>query len=392
MESAIRSLLILLPALLAYLVLVVVLGGVAWFLYGRKGAEPDQDEPAEDTQPAETAEAAPAEKAERQPWDGVEQTDAELEDQLQQQGLEMLLNGKHQELEEWLREIDPQTLRHGAWKLAVFYQALGHYHERPQFDPENSYDQLINAAQAWTRAIPQSRYAPVGLANSHLGHAWFMAYDGEGWAREKFGENLVKHFSDEINQANAAFADATDDLWDNPHFYATMLVMALVTDLPAEYVQEYFTRGQECRRDYIPLYIFTAQWHLPRRHGQQQNEWVKWLEQATADFPPDEAEIMYARVALKLIGLMFYYEGHNPFTEDDLDWDRVRHGGHKTLQRYPESTQIPSTFLMAAHQANDPETASGLIWKMKGRADIDYWPSDEHLETVTDWAKKNSRF
>jgi hypothetical protein len=99
---------------------------------------------------------------------------------------------------------------------------------------------------------------------------------------------------------------------------------------------------------------------------------------------------MYARVALKLIGLMFYYEDHNPFTEDGLSWERVRRGGYKALERYPESTQLPSTFLMAAHQANDPEIAASLITQMQGRADVDYWPSAEHLQTVTTWATGKS--
>jgi hypothetical protein len=322
-------------------------------------------------------------------WTPVDEPDAEIIANLQNEALNLLFEEKFAELEHFIRDNAKERLRNGSYKLRVFYQAFENFADRPHSDNGKNFPALFDSTRRWKQSDPESLYSHISLCCTGIGHAWHEANLSTGSAVGD-DEEQAKRFRTRLNEAFEVLEMAPESSKKNPHFYAAALELGIGLRFDYEEMETIFLHGQRLRPEYEMLYVQICTWLLPRWHGQKDTDWPSWLSNSVSRMPEDDGDALFARVALEMIERVFYPEDANPFQTAGLKWDRVRRGGEILLRRFPESTSLPSQMLKAAHLAESPGTTRNLINRMEHRADPTCWPDMARLQEIETWAQSQS--
>jgi hypothetical protein len=377
------------PFILGYLV-VIIAAMVVTPLILRRGSKPYKEKREEFS--TDKAAEKPAKGSRKRrggksgAWAPVDQPDAEVAANLQNEALNLLFEAKFAELEQFVRQIAQERLDDGTYKLQAFYQAFENFSQRPHSDNGKNFPALFDSTRRWKQSNPESLYSHISLCCTGIGHAWHEANLSTGSAVGD-DEEQAKRFRTHLNEAFEVLEMAPESSKKNPHFYAAALELGIGLRFDYEEMETIFLHGQRLQPEYEVLYIQTCTWLLPRWHGQEETDWASWLGNSVSRMPEDDADALYARIGLQMIERVFYPEDTSPFQTAGLKWDRVRRGGEILLRRFPESTSLPSQMLKAAHLAEAPGTARNLINRMENRADPYCWPDMARLGEITAWAQ-----
>lgn len=277
-----------------------------------------------------------------------------------------------EKLAETLRD-NRERLDGGTWILARFYDKLS---DLPA-DPEAAAER-VKFFERWAAEHPESRTAPVALAEALTAYAWRAR--GSGWASSVTEEGW-RLMAERLERAWEVLDGAQGTRC--PGWYAAAQDVALGQSWDRA---RYFELVDEALRNeptYGTYYTKACYWMLPRWHGEP-GEFAGWLAEKADEAPEAERDWKYA--FLVWMAERMPVSGEIIFNEENLDWERTKRGFRQWMDALPENRMVQFQFLRLALLANDRETARAQFDVLGGAYFPPMWKDEAQFEAARAFA------
>jgi hypothetical protein len=156
-----------------------------------------------------------------------------------------------------------------------------------------------------------------------------------------------------------------------PGWWVAVLRTELGLPVERSEYDETFNAAVKAWPDYPQFYFVRANFLLPRWYGTD-GELARDLEHSANEIGGEAGDLMYARVAWNLHGLVY---SPNLVDEYHLSWQRINRGLETIEQRYPDSLAVKNEAAHLAVLARDPQAAKKYFDQTKGQIDPSAWSS-----------------
>ncbi|MDX2079680.1 MAG: CPBP family glutamic-type intramembrane protease [Terrimicrobiaceae bacterium] len=266
-----------------------------------------------------------------------------------------------------------ERLDGGTWILARFYRQISRLPDDPEAAAER-----IRFFERWVAEKPESRTAPVALAEALTSYAWDAR--GSGWA-SSVSEDGWRLFRERLAQAWDALEVAGEPRC--PGWYAAAQTVALGQNWDRD---RYFAMVDEAIKNeptYGTYYTNTCYWLLPRWHGEP-GEFPAWIAEKADAVPEAERDRHYA--FLVWMAERMPVSGEIVFDEGFLDWERTKRGFREWIAAVPDNRMVRFQFLRLALMADDPEVAREQFDVLGGLYFPPMWKSEAEFEAARKFA------
>jgi len=294
-------------------------------------------------------------------------------------GLEVrhtLLQGRFDDLEALADSLDAGDVRFvdGVPELYAYFR--WGFQDMPQHFTAAQWEQLLSRLREWQDVKPDSRWAPVALANGLIGRGW--AARGGGYA------STVKRsgwhgFEGDLQDAGSILRQSATRSKPTAQWYDAMLdVLHGQADDEFDAVYRQATARYP---DYARFYL-TMSWHLQPRWYGQPGDWEKFAAHCAPALPDSIQAEIYARIVTYQSG---YTE--NVFKESQgLSWARVQLGLDVWQRRFPAQIETASLRARFAADAKDQPVARAAFQALGDTVDVDFWRTRQEFLAARDWA------
>nr|NYU00252.1 DUF4034 domain-containing protein [Stenotrophomonas sp. SbOxS2] len=244
----------------------------------------------------------------------------------------------------------------GVWKLSTYYAGISRAFSITNRDPAY-WAGREKIVRTWIERHPKSPAAHLAMARMLSSHAWSIR--GSGYA------NTVKDqdwgpFNTYQQQAIDYLQQHKAVVSTDPYWYELMEHLAIERSWPLEQFIALHDEGIKRFPGYYPLYFAAVRYFAPKWGGDAQGLEI-YARRVMALAPPRDQYMLYARIYW--VASQDEY-GKRLFVDSAVDWPSMKRGFEDILARYPDEWN-QQAFAYFACQANDRETARGLVTKIQ---------------------------
>lgn len=219
----------------------------------------------------------------------------------------------------------------------------------------------------WIRDFPTSPTARLAKATFTKEYAWYVR--GLGVAGT-VSEPRWSKFNERIQQARFLLESMGSEAENDPHWYATMLSIALVQGWPKDEFEKIFLAGTKKFPYYMPLYFSKGSFVSPRWGGSQA-DFNLFVEDSVRSTRNTIGEAMYAR-------LHWSSWSGDMFRTGKTDWRRMKDGFSRITKDYPHPWNI-NNFAKFACMAGDASTLAEQLAKIRTTPMPEAWGDGDFL-------------
>lgn len=252
----------------------------------------------------------------------------------------LLKESKFTELEKYAEQEIPgkNIFPSGTWYLDAFSN---------QLDNTLYLDQL----RQWVKEHPQSSTAKIALATALQSYAWDAR--GSGWAStvtDKGWKLMRERLADAAHQLDQCKEKT-------PLWYTASQRVALGQSWPKD---KYDALVNESISKYPnhDAAIFQALWWLQPRWFGEEGDAEKFLDSQVSKRPNPDGEILYARSAWWLDGIM-----GDAINDTKLSWPKTKAGFTALMKKYPDAASVRGEYSILALEAKDEAAAATAFSK-----------------------------
>lgn len=290
----------------------------------------------------------------------------------QSQIRELLYRGEFDRLEEIAAQLRRERPRFssGLPLLNDYYKALGDGGDGGEGDGLDRHRELL---ERWLAARPDSATARIALVKVYQGYAWKAR--GTGFADSVTPEGW-KGFIQNLARSREYILEAERTGVEDPALYALAVIMCQGLDKSKGTALSYVEKGAAIDPGFDPLYIYMANYLLPRWHGSPE-ELHDFALRAVELGGPEWGDIMYVRVAvIPMLKDQQTFRTRYPFS-----WPRLKQGLETMDRRFPGSARTLNYIGWFACQYGDVAAAEAVLPRLK-------WGVDSEMEDI--WGSRNS--
>lgn len=274
-------------------------------------------------------------------------------------------------------------LEDGQPMLAAFYAGVSKCEHSPCGDERLSAEDWVAHGRLlddWIRAFPKSTTARLAKAVYTKEYAWYAR--GGGYA------NTVpmaqwKIFNDRIQQAHSMLRALGSEAENDPHWYATVLSIALVQSWPKSEFEKIFLAGTRKFPYYLPIY-FTKGEFVSAKWGGSQADFDQFVEETVQSTRNALGETMYTR-------LHWSSWSRDMFRTGRTDWHRMKNGFMRMTRDYPHPWNV-NNFAKFACMARDVSTLAEQLAKIGDPVILDVWGNAKFFAACKEFSATATRF
>lgn len=298
---------------------------------------------------------------------------ADERENFQKELRESLYREDFERLEQIAGELrrDRPRFSSGLPKLNDFYKAVGG-EARGSVKPDTERHKVL--LRKWMAARPYSITPRIAMILWYEKYAWRLR--GSGWAKDVTKQGW-EGFKRNLEAANDLIVETERLKIDDPTIYALALTVCRGLEIPKDETMRHLEKGVKIDPGFDPLYIYMANYLMPRWHGSPK-ELHDFALSAVELAGPELGDIMYLRVAV--IPLLLDAETFR--TEYPFSWPRLRHGLDELNRRFPDSSRTINLYGWLACRYQDVDAAREVMPRLS-------WGADSEMEEI--W-KQKSRF
>lgn len=261
----------------------------------------------------------------------------------------------------------------GMWQLHNFYTGASGIQGHAT---EEDWHALIDHAQHWVTANPNSITARVVLAKSYINFAWDARGSGTS---DTVTDNGWKLFEQRVEQARKVLDDAASLSAKCPEWYLAMQQVARSAGWGLPRSTELFKRAVAFAPDYFYYYRMQAVYLLPKWEGQE-GDASKFVEESANHAGGVKGDALYFQIASDIVCACDEPE----FTR--MSWPRLQAGYAELEKEYgPSMTNLNLLALMAAKN-NDSVTADAAFKRLGDNCDESKWMTQDYFNQMKGWA------
>lgn len=285
---------------------------------------------------------------------------------------ELLYREEFARLEQMAEELRRERPRFssGMPKLNDFYKALGG-EENGSFKPDM--DRHKRLLGNWRAFRPYSITPRIAMILLYERSAWKAR--GSGWAKD-VPKKGWEGFKRDLESAHDLLIETERLRIDDPVLYALAIVVSQGLELSREETLGYLEKGVKIDPAFDPLYIYMANYLLPRWHGSPK-EFHDFALHAAELAGPGLGDIMYVRVAT----VAQQVDGDNFRSQYAFSWPRLKRGLDELDRRFPNSSRTINVYGWFACRYRDAEAAREIMPRLS-------WGSDRDTDEI--WKQKNT--
>ena len=304
------------------------------------------------------------------------QTEQEYESPIRQD----FSQGKFDQLEKAATEARVRKGRiiGGAWKLYVFYEAIGKTFIRDQAD-ESDWKIYLDTLKQWIAAKPESAAARLSLAHAYMAYAWDAR--GHGYA-DSVTDKAWELFGDRIAMASASLAEAARLKEKDPYWYELMQMLALDQGWDKSQARELLEQAAASEPGYYHYYREYANFLQPRWYGEE-GEVEAFAEEISNRVGGQEGDFLYFEIA----SLLACQCDPDKNALQSMSWPKIKLGYAALEQLYAVSDLKRNRFASMAVKAGDKPAAREAFANIGDNWDKSVWVSNAKLEYARTWAK-----
>lgn len=232
----------------------------------------------------------------------------------------------------------------------------------------------------WIQAFPTSPTARLAKATFTKEYAWYVR--GLGVA-STVSESRWPKFNERIQQARSLLEAIGSEAENDPHWYATMLSIALVQGWPKDEFEKIYREGIKKFPYYTPLYFSKGSFVSPRWGGSQE-DFNLFVEDSVRSTRNTMGETMYTR-------LHWSSWSGDMFRTGKTDWRRMKNGFSQITKDYPHPWNI-NNFAKFACMAGDAPVLAEQLAKINTTPMMEAWDDSDFLAACREFsAKANSK-
>jgi hypothetical protein len=266
----------------------------------------------------------------------------------------------------------------GAWKLYVFYDAIGKTFIRDQAD-ESDWKIYFDTLKQWIAAKPESAAARLSLAHAYMAYAWDAR--GHGYA-DSVTDKGWELFGDRIATASATLAEAARLKEKDPYWYELMQMLALDQGWDKSQARELLEQAAASEPGYYHYYREYANFLQPRWYGEE-GEVEAFAEEISNRVGGQEGDFIYFEIA----SLLACQCDPDKNALQSMSWPKIKLGYAALEQLYGVSDLKRNRFASMAVKAGDKPAAREAFVDVGDNWDKSVWVSNAKFEYARTWAK-----
>jgi len=268
-------------------------------------------------------------------------------------------------------------LQGGIWKIAMFYDAVGH--AIPAFGGSTvDWDAHLADIKKWIAAYPESAAARVALAEAYVNDAWEAR--GHGYANT-VSESGWNNFGERIQLAESALLDAAKLKEKCPYWYEAMQEVALAQGWDRDEARALFDEATAFEPAYYHYYRQYANYMMPRWYGDE-GETQAFAEESAKRLPEPDGSIVYFEIASMLVCPCD--EQNNDM--DSMSWPKIKQGYATIEKLYGISRLKTNRFAYMSVVAKDKESARATFARIGEDWHYKVWIDHRYFEKAKAWA------
>jgi hypothetical protein len=227
----------------------------------------------------------------------------------------------------------------GSWKLSAFYSGL---ENRPDFSDE-SYAADAEIHKKWRKQFPNSPTQLTAFAGLLSSYAW----QAKKTSREDtVNTNVTEKMQERLSAARKNLQLAIETGNEDIHWYIVALKIGLGQGWSKKEFDSIVEIAKEKEPEYYAVYQNRALSLLPKWYGKK-GDMEKFAKTIANDLE-EHGDEAYASIATNIYG--FY---SNIFEETTMEWDRVKNGLIKSMEKYPNAITLQNHAAYLATLASD---------------------------------------
>lgn len=270
----------------------------------------------------------------------------------------------------------------GLPKLNDFYKAVGGEARGPVKPDMDRHKQLL---EKWMAARPDSLTPRIAMILIYTEYAWKAR--GGGWAKDVTKEGQ-EGFERNLESARKLIVETEKMDIDDPTIYALALIVSKGLATPMEETSSFLDKGVKIDPNFDPLYIYMANYLLPRWHGSPK-ELHDFALRAVELAGPDFGYIMYLRVA----AIAQLHDGNTFRTQYPFSWPRLKRGLDELDRRFPNSARTINLYGWFACRYRDVEAARTVMPRLGWGVDEakEIWEEKSTFDACNQWLNSTAQ-
>jgi hypothetical protein len=227
----------------------------------------------------------------------------------------------------------------------------------------------IKVLEEWAAAKPDDPTPHIILAQLYM--AWGWEARGSGFAYT-VGEDGFRLFKERLGKA-LEHARAAEKLQpEDPELYTTLVDLGKGLGAERKHVDRWVETGRKIDPNYFPLYQATAEYLLPRWHGEV-GDIEKFAEEMAEKIGGDDGLEAYFRIAMS----MQLYD-RSLLLYGDYDFAKISAGAQVQRKRYPTS-MLGADFaaLITWMDGRQADAKALRPYVKQKKPDLRYWGSQQ---------------
>ncbi len=249
-----------------------------------------------------------------------------------------------------------------------FYNKFSDYDDYNRNNAAKYTNKYLTNLKEWRDIDPKAPTPWICLAKFEIHLAW--AARGNSYA-DKVTEEGWEKFGNHIKNSEEYLTSAPESVKSDPEFYQTALTLALAQGWDYEDAEAMFLEGQDVDPLYVPLYTRMAYYLQPKWHGENPDDWSRWLEHMLKHEKLTEEDrlVIYGYVVRENIRGNYskFKDVKDLYKYLGINRNRFLKGLAAYAKRYPDSKGWPSYYLYHACMAGDQTAMQEAIKMMDGK-------------------------
>jgi len=284
-----------------------------------------------------------------------------------------LYEEKYQQLEKLGQELMTTRARFagGDWKLQRFHEAIGQA-EGNEKAPQAVWQKHIEKVQKWTLENPESTLAQLAFGEALINYAW--AARGDGFAPKVDPKNWLL-YEERLNQAEQTLTKISDQGKHTILWCVSMQSLGRSKGWGLKQLTEFMEQGIAIEPLYPEVYREHALTLLPRWYGSE-GDWEKFINDSSAKIGGIEGRILYSEICWRISR---YYRGEEFFTQNDVDWSRIKQGFEDCEKVYGNSYRYLNAYCLLSCSKKDYSLARDLFKRIGSHWEPDFWATEQEF-------------
>jgi hypothetical protein len=265
----------------------------------------------------------------------------------------------------------------GAWRLAIFYNAISSPGDNPQ-DDDIVWTVWRSLLQDWAAAKPDSATPRIAIAEMYVNYA--AAARGNGYA-DSVSDQGWRLFNERVEKSTAALGEAAKMKEKCPFWFEVAQQIALDQSWNKEQARELLELAAAFEPTYYHYYREYANYLLPKWLGQP-GDTEAFAEEVSKRVKGQQGQFLYFEISSQLFCQCISERPPMP----NVSWPRVKEGYATLGKLYGYSDLKNNRMAFMAYVADDKTASQEAFSRITSEPEHSVWRSAEAFQRVRTWA------